>query len=585
MSMLYRVRISVLTILLILFLVVILPMYALGYGLYQWGYRMTTDEITLSLHTKASFIMTTLDTELHRIRKVHQECLNDSDLYYYVNALSIMSRSKRASSLLSIDKRLGLVQDSSSYVEEVTLWMPRQSLMITSSRGVDPATDDWRALMDAPVISDAAGLSVYDGDLYLCEVYPPGIWYPGYVPQYILAVRLSNERIIEDLAAFNLYSGSGTLLQSEDQAFQLITGRDIGLTGDESGDGLPVCSFSTESGETFLLASVYSDFLSLQMHTYVSEQIIYSGLDTYRKLFTVFTIAALLLVLSYIWFSRRLVSEPICRLVDSLKKVESGRLDVRIDHKVNDEFGYLYTAFNQMIESLANMIEVNTRQLMLTQEAELRQLQAQINPHFLHNSFFILYRMAKDEDYENISEFLTYLSEYYCYVTRNASMEVDLSDEDGHARRYVQIQLVRFGKRISADFAPIPEGLEGLKVPRLILQPLLENAFQHGFKDTIIGGLLRVWYEERDEKIYINVEDNGAGIPEERLTDLQNKLRSAADANVERTGIVNIHQRLRIRFGPGYGLRMENLAEGGSRFMLVIPKNFEEVEHVSGIVS
>lgn len=585
MSKLSRVRISVLTILLILFLVVILPMYLLGYGIYQWGYRMTTNEIIQSLHTRESFVITTLDTELQRIRKVHQECLNDSDLYYYVNALPIMSRSERLSSLLSIEKRLRLVQDSSAYIEEVTLWMPRLAQMISSSRGVDPATDDWRVLMDVPVISQAAGLSVYDGNLYLCAAYPPGIWYPGYVPQYILAVRLSNERILEDLAAFNLYPDSGTLLQSEDQAFQLITGRDIGLTGDESGNGLSIRTFSTESGEAFLLASANSDFLNLQMHTYVSEQIIYSGLDTYRNLFIVFTIAALMLVLAYIWFSRRLVSEPIRRLVASLRQVESGKLDVRIDYKANDEFGYLYTTFNKMVESLANMIEINARQLMLTQEAELRQLQAQINPHFLHNSFFILYRMAKDEDYENISEFLTYLSEYYRYVTRNASMEADLSDEDGHARRYMQIQLVRFGKRISADFKPIPEGIEGLKVPRLILQPLLENAFQHGFKDTITGGILRVWYEERDEKIFIHVEDNGAGVPEERLVSLQNKLCSAADANVERTGIVNIHQRLRMRFGPEYGLRVENLPEGGSRFTLVFPKNFEEAEHVSGISS
>ena len=573
MSKLPKVRISVLTILLTLFLVVILPMYLLGYGIYQWGYRMTTDEITQSLYTRASFVIATLDTELNRIRKVHQEFLNDSDLYYYVNALSIMSRYERTSSLLSIEKRLGLVQDSSAYIEEVTLWMPRLPYMVSSSRGVDPATDDWQTLMDAPVISHMAGISVYEGSLYLCAAYPPGVWYQGYVPQYILAVKLSNERIMEDLMSFNLYPDSGTLLQSEDQAFRLKTGRDIGVTGDESRNGLAVRAFSTDDQEVFLLASVDSDFLNLEMHTYVSEQIIYSGLDTYRNFFAVFTIAAILLILAFFWLSRRLVSEPVRRLVGSLKQVENGKLDVRIDYRANDEFGYLYTTFNQMVESLSNMLEINTRQLMLTQEAELRQLQAQINPHFLHNSFFILYRMAKDEDYENISEFLTYLSEYYRYVTRNASMKADLSDEDGHARRYVQIQLIRFGKRISAEFSPLPEALGGFKVPRLILQPLLENAFQHGFKDTISGGLLRVWYEERDGKIYIHVEDNGSGIDEKHLSELQGKLRAASNADMERSGIVNIHQRLRICFGADYGLKVESLPGSGSRFTLVLPKD------------
>ncbi|MDR0999644.1 MAG: histidine kinase [Clostridiales bacterium] len=570
MKKLFRIRMPVLAILLILLLVVILPMYLLGYGIYQWGYRMTTDEIAQSTHARVSFVIATLEAELQRIREVHQEFLNDSDLFYYVNALSAMNPYERLSELLAIEKRLALVHDSSAYIEEATLWMPRLSRMVSSSRGVDPATDDWQAIMGAPVISLMAGLSVYDGGLCFCAAYPPGIWRPDYVPQYVLAIRISNERIMEDLMSFNLNPDSGTLLQSKDQAFWLQTGRDIGLTGNES-DSLPARALSADGREAFLLASADSDFLNLQMRAYVSERIIYSGLDAYRKLFTVFTAAAFMLIVAFIWFSRRLVSEPVRRLVDSLRQAESGKLDVRIDYKANDEFGYLYTAFNQMAESLANMLEINARQLALAQEAELRQLQAQINPHFLHNSFFILYRMAKDEDYENIGEFLICLSEYYRYVTRNASMVADLSDEDGHARRYAQIQLVRFGKRISAEFAPLPEGLGGVKVPRLILQPLLENAFQHGFKDTISGGLLRVWYEEeRGGKVYIHVEDNGSGIAGERMSELQSRLRDASNANIERSGLVNIHQRLRMRFGPDCGLKVESLLGRVSRFTLVL---------------
>jgi two-component system sensor histidine kinase YesM len=345
-------------------------------------------------------------------------------------------------------------------------------------------------------------------------------------------------------------------------------------------EGFSVRVTGAEDREVFLLSSVASDFLNLRMYTYVSERMIYSGLDNYRNLFIVFTIAALMLVLAFLWFSRRLVSEPVRRLVNSLKLVENGKLNVRINYRANNEFGYLYSAFNGMVESLAGMIEINARQIRLTEEAELRQLQAQINPHFLNNCFFILYRMAKDEDYENISEFLTYLSEYYRYITLNASMEVDLADEDGHARRYVQIQLVRFGKRIRAEFASLPEAIKGTKVPRLILQPLLENAFAHGFKDTISGGLLRVWYEERHGEIRVCVEDNGAGISGERMNELQGKLRAASNANMERSGIVNIHQRLKIRFGPDHGIKIENLPEGGARFTLEFPKEEKDAPHV-----
>lgn len=568
-----RPRRSVFMVLVTLFAVVMLPMYLLGYGIYQWGYQMTTDEITQSIYTRASFFTNTLEEEIQRIRTVHQECLNDSDLYYYINALSIMGSYEKLTGLLNIVKRLELVHNSSAYIEDVKLWMPRASRMATSSRGVESMAGDWRGLMDAPVISPGTGLRVYEGELYFCSPYPSGINYEEHVPQYVLAVQLSNDKITEELMSFNLYPEAGTLLQSGNEDFRLMTGEDIGITGEElpAGEQFSVGTHRVQGGEEYLLLSHESTELNMRMHTYISRRTLYGGLDTYRNLFVVFTVAVCLLILTYIWFSRRLISQPVRRLVDSLREVENGRLDVRIDHRTNDEFGYLYASFNQMAESLENLFEINYQQRVLAQEAELRQLQAQINPHFLHNSFFILYRIAKDGDYENISEFLTYLSDYYRYITRNASMEVDMEAEDGHARRYVQIQLVRFKKRISATFAPLPEKYRRLKVPRLILQPLLENAFNHGLKDTAADGVLEVWYEERRGKFLVFVEDNGTGMRQEEIEKLREKLLQADDFLVERSGVVNIHQRLRIRFGPDYGLQVEKREQGGTRFIMVLP--------------
>lgn len=568
-----RPRTSVFMVLVTLFAVVMLPLYLLGYGIYQWGYQMTTDEITQSIYTRASFFTGTLETEIQRIRTVHQECLNDSDLYYYVNSLGIMDSYEKLTGLLDIAKRLELVHNSSAYIKDVKLWMPRTPKMVTSSRGVVTMTNGWRELMDAPLLSEQTGLLEYEGELYFCAPYPSGINYDNYLPQYVLAVQLSSEKISEELMSFNLYPEAGTLLQANGRDFHLVTGQDIGVTGKELPAGGPFSAgmFRAENGEEYLLLSHDAPSLNMRMHTYISQKTLYGGLDTYRGLFVLFTVAVCLLILAYILFSRRLISQPVRRLVESLRQVENGRLDVRIDHRTNDEFSYLYTSFNQMAESLENLFEINYRQRVLAQEAELRQMQAQINPHFLHNSFFILYRMAKDEDYENISEFLTYLSDYYRYITRNASMEVAMEAEDGHARRYVQIQLVRFKKRISADFAPLPEKYKELKVPRLILQPLLENAFNHGLKDTTAQGLLQVWYEERDGKFLVFVQDNGAGMADEELEALRDKLNRADDFLMERSGVVNIHQRLRIRFGPDYGLKVEKRESGGTRFIMALP--------------
>ncbi len=576
MTLLSPKKRSVFVLLLGLFLIVTMPLYLLGVGLYQWGYTMTGREITQSLYTRTSFFMNSLEEEVRRIRQVHQECLNDDTFYYYANASSIMTAYERTRNLLDMQKRLNVVRNSSAYIEDVTLWMPQLPHMVSAGRGVDPMEDGWEAILNAQTHSSGSGLIYYGGSLYLCAAYPANPNFTGIPPAYILAIRLSGNKIAEEMMGFNMYPGAGTLLEIPGIGFSVSEGSDIGLahaaeSASASTDAMHSRTVTSPEGEAFLSISVPSPYLGAQLRTYVPKEFLYGDLDRYRLLFITFTVIACCLVGAYFWFSNRIINRPIKRLVKALGQVEQGRLDVRIEHSINDEFSYLYETFNQMVASLDNMLEINYRQRMLTQEADFRQLQAQINPHFLHNSFFILYRMAKDEDYANITEFLTYLSDYYRYITRNAKMEVELADEDGHARRYVQIQLVRFKKRLTANFEPLPPQYAHLVVPRLILQPLLENAFNHGLRDMAENGHLHVWYEADGPYLRVHVEDNGRSLAPQQLAALEKKLGTPPNSHTERTGMVNIHQRVRAMFGQEYGLSILVPKGGGLRLSLCLP--------------
>ncbi len=572
---------SVFSVIIIALVVVIMPLYMLGFGLYQWGHTLTNREITQSMYTRSTFFMNTLENEIRRIKQVHQECLNDDDLYYYANASSIMTVQERVKNLLAIQKRLNTVYDSSTYIADVILWMPQLPHMISAQRGVDPMKEDWEGLLQELVYDSASTLIEHEGELYLCAAYPANPRFSDIPPTYILAIRLSSEKIAEEMLGFNMYPESGTLFQLSGKDFRLLVGNDIGLDKktadsfqDEKASGRMTFTrtLTSLSGDKFLAIRIPSAYLNGELYTYVPTEILYGELEHYRLLFILFTVIAGVLVGTYFWFTNRILNRPVKRLVAALTQVERMQLDVKIEHGGNDEFSYLYEAFNQMVASLENMMEINVRQRTLTQEADLRQLQAQINPHFLHNSFFILYRMAKDEDYENITKFLTYLSDYYRYITRNAKMEVELRAEDGHARSYMQIQLVRFRKRLSANFEPLPEAYAGLMVPRLILQPLLENAFGHGLRDVVEGGFLHVWYEpdEAAGLLRVQVEDNGPGLTPEEKAALERKLDTQPHSETERTGIINIHQRVRARFGDGCGLSISTPPGGGVRFTLTL---------------
>lgn len=227
------------------------------------------------------------------------------------------------------------------------------------------------------------------------------------------------------------------------------------------------------------------------------------------------------------------------------------------------------------MDYLQELIEKVYDQKLLAHRAELKQLQSQINPHFLYNSFYNIYRMAKTEGNENTAKFSNLLSEYYQYITRNAEDEVPLEKEVHHAQIYLNIQSIRFGQRIRTNIADIPESFQHIFVPRLIIQPLLENAFEHGIQN-VDNPLISLTFEESPDSYYLIVEDNGSGLSDTELSILKQKL-AMTEAKIETTAIVNIHRRLILRFGSGSGLSVANSVTGGLRVQLRIPK---EVEHV-----
>lgn len=158
-----------------------------------------------------------------------------------------------------------------------------------------------------------------------------------------------------------------------------------------------------------------------------------------------------------------------------------------------------------MEDQISRLIDEVYVQTNLAQRAQLKQLQAQINPHFLYNSFFVLSRRVKRHDFENAQELAKHLGNYFQFLARNESDFVMLRQEVEHAKSYAAIQGTRFISRLSIEFGELPVECEGILVPRLILQPLLENAFEHGLENKMKDGILKVSFEEGENEIRIHV--------------------------------------------------------------------------------
>ena len=182
--------------------------------------------------------------------------------------------------------------------------------------------------------------------------------------------------------------------------------------------------------------------------------------------------------------------------------------------------------------------------------------------------------MAKDEDCESIVELAAYLSEYYRYITKDAKSNKKLEEEVQHARKYAKIQAMRFRHRLSVEFDEMPAEYRDIIVPRLILQPLLENAFEHGLRDVEKDGVIKVWYENKENKLYVHVQDNGGGMSEETQNELNEGFKQRSE--LIENGLCNINRRLNIHFGEGYGVEIKTVKNQGTICSLILPINDRE---------
>ena len=273
-----------------------------------------------------------------------------------------------------------------------------------------------------------------------------------------------------------------------------------------------------------------------------------------------------------------IIHRPLNKLVNAFLTVETGDLNIRIHETSKSEFSYLYSGFNDMADHLENLIDEVYNQKMMLQKAEFKQLQAQINPHFLYNSFFMLQRMIQKNMQEESLEMAKGLGIYFKYITKNNSDCVLLKDEYQHAKIYSNIQAMRFEGRIETSFGELPDAYAAFAVPRLILQPIIENAYNYGLENKYCDGLLMVSFHTQDNGLSIVIEDNGDELTDEKLSQLSDKLKMTAvfEDSAEITGLINIFRRIHSFYKNSSTLILSRSDIGGLKVTIFLSNENEE---------
>lgn len=320
--------------------------------------------------------------------------------------------------------------------------------------------------------------------------------------------------------------------------------------------------------------TVRSELYPIEVTYYIPPEI----MSLRKYLYVLGGISILFLAITAAAFSRYLnkaIHRPLNNIVRFMEQAKEEKGGEPAVHQGLEEFNYVTAEFNKMKEYLEYYTRRRYEQEIIMKQMELDHLQEQIKPHFLYNCFANISNLCKSYDVEKVEKLSHALSKYYSYVTRTGKEMVSLREEYEHMKNYLIIQKIRFEGRVSIEVQELPQAGDTVEVPRLILQPIVENAYKYVFEHVEKEGKLVICAEENDTAVTITIEDSGYQMGEDVLCRIQDALKKE---DVHITGLGNLQKRLQFVDSENK-IHAGHSSLGGVKMVLTVRKRGRENGH------
>lgn len=330
------------------------------------------------------------------------------------------------------------------------------------------------------------------------------------------------------------------------------------------------------SNESFKIMYDTSDKTGWKTIGVFSLKDILSDVSIMKNIAIIIIILTLCLaIFSAIVFTNSIV-RPIKELNRLMKRAELGDLDLRFDEReFKDEFGELGHSFNHMIKEIKELIDMVYKEQRSKRKAEIKILQAQIKPHFLYNTLDTIGWMAEEYGAKDIVEIVYALTKVFRIGLNKGREVINVSEEIEHINSYMIIQKVRYEDKLDYDIN-YDENLKYVPMLKLTTQPIVENAIYHGIKQKRGKGNISINFTEVDNNLVIKISDNGAGIDEDKLNEINamlesDNISSITSENGSGYGIYNVNSRIKLTYGNQYGLKYFSEINKGTMVEIIIP--------------
>lgn len=269
------------------------------------------------------------------------------------------------------------------------------------------------------------------------------------------------------------------------------------------------------------------------------------------------------------------ITHPIRKLSEVTDQVAKGDLTVRSDIKSGAEVGMLSDSLNTMIDKINELLEQVKKEQIRLRKAEFELLQAQINPHFLYNTLDTIVWLAEAGDQKKVVSMVGSLSDFFRTSLNQGKDIISVKEELQHVRSYLEIQQVRYQDILEYEIR-VPKELNRYLIPKITIQPLVENALYHGIKNKRGIGKIVISGKKEEDHFSIRIEDNGIGITKERLLQVREGIENKILTGHDIYGLYNVNERIRLNFGEKYGIFIESRYGEGTVVSIVLPYMNEE---------
>lgn len=281
-------------------------------------------------------------------------------------------------------------------------------------------------------------------------------------------------------------------------------------------------------------------------------------------------VAVLLLIVFISHYIPLSISRPITELVEVTQQVSQGNLQVRSHVNTGVEAKQLSESLNTMIDKINALLEQVKKEQIRIRKAEFELLQAQINPHFLYNTLDTIIWLAESDEQKQVVHMVESLSDFFRTSLNQGKDIISIKEEIQHVRSYLEIQQMRYQDILEYEIN-VPEEFYQNTIPKITVQPLVENALYHGIKNKRGKGKITVRGYRKGSFFILEVQDNGIGMQPERLEQVRNALVHKQFVESKVYGLYNVNERIRLNCGEEYGLRISSTYQEGTTVKIFLP--------------